>query len=76
MLLDSRPFFSLSHILAGLADQRIWVYAELVDSAYTPRTEATWTPGYHGASPPLPCTLFCCSACLQRHTLMSHMARC
>ena len=30
-MMDSRPFFSLSHILADLADERVWVYAELVD---------------------------------------------
>ena len=60
-MMDSRPFFSLPRILAELADERIWVYAELVDPTYAPRTGATWTPGYHGARPPpLPCTLLCC----------------
>ena len=49
MVLDSRPFSQLSQILSDLVDDRIWVYAELVDQLYTPRTGATWTPGYHGA---------------------------
>lgn len=67
MVMDSRPFFSLAHILADLADERIWVYAELIDPTYAPRTGAAWTPGYHGAWPPLPCTLPCSSAWLPSH---------
>jgi hypothetical protein len=52
--MDSRPFLQLPHILSDLGDERIWVYAELIDQRYTPRTGAAWTPGYHG----MLCTMF------------------
>ena len=48
LVMDSRPFYQMPHILSGLGDGRIWVYAEMIDERYTPRTGVTWTPGYHG----------------------------
>ena len=50
---DSVPFTGLPHILHDLADARVWVYAEWVGPEYAPRTDGDWTPGYHGARPPL-----------------------
>ncbi|KAI3435905.1 hypothetical protein D9Q98_001963 [Chlorella vulgaris] len=48
LVLDSRPFEDLHHIVEEFQDDRIWVFAEWIDKQFTPKQGVEWAPGYHG----------------------------
>lgn len=48
MVMDSMPFSQLPMILAKIGDERVWVFAELIGTEYTPKHEGSWVPGFHG----------------------------
>ncbi|EIE21685.1 hypothetical protein COCSUDRAFT_56879 [Coccomyxa subellipsoidea C-169] len=48
VVMDSRPFTRLPTILAEIADDRIWIFAELIGTEYTSKHGGAWVPGYHG----------------------------
>ena len=47
MVLDSRPFPDLAHILQKLDDDRLWVFAEWIGPEFAARVGAQWVPTYH-----------------------------
>lgn len=42
------PFSQLPMILAKIGDERVWVFAELIGTEYTPKHGGSWVPGFHG----------------------------
>lgn len=57
LVADGSPFVSLPHIVDGLADPRIWVYAELIGNKYKARDGSSWRPDYHGPTSTSLCIL-------------------
>ena len=47
MVLDSRPFPDLAHILQRLDDDRVWVFAEWIAPEFAARSGSHWLPDYH-----------------------------
>lgn len=47
MVLDSRPFPDLTHMLQKLDDDRVWVFAEWIGPEFAARSGSQWVPTYH-----------------------------
>lgn len=47
MVLDSRPFPDLAHILQSLDDDRVWVFAEWIAPEFAARSGSQWVSTYH-----------------------------
>ena len=47
MVLDSRSFPDLAHILQSLDDDRVWVFAEWIAPEFAARSGSQWLPDYH-----------------------------